>query len=109
MPGLETGTYGAVDAAFAEYGRIAKTEHLLRVVDPVDDTYRPQMNRQSPVQESGYKPARDVCDGKRGTIHQAYGDGMEGQRRAGPGPQRHGAVDHEVHRRRRCPAEWRGS
>ncbi|SDM18908.1 Tn3 transposase DDE domain-containing protein [Nonomuraea maritima] len=32
--------------AFAEYGRIAKTEHLLRVVDPpVDDTYRRQMNR----------------------------------------------------------------
>ena len=26
--------------AFAEYGRIAKTEHLLRVVDTVDDTYR---------------------------------------------------------------------
>ncbi len=25
-------------AAFAEYGRIAKTEHLLRMVDPVDDT-----------------------------------------------------------------------
>nr|WP_218902353.1 transposase [Streptomyces sp. OV198] len=23
--------------AFAEYGRIARTEHLLRVVDPVDD------------------------------------------------------------------------
>jgi hypothetical protein len=39
-------------AAFAEYGRIAKTEHLLRVVDPVDDTYRRQMNRQLTVQES---------------------------------------------------------
>jgi TnpA family transposase len=25
--------------AFAEYRRIAKTLHLLRVVDPVDDTY----------------------------------------------------------------------
>ncbi|MFC5827614.1 Tn3 family transposase [Nonomuraea insulae] len=32
--------------AFAEYGRIAKTEHLMRMVDPVDDTYRWQMNRQ---------------------------------------------------------------
>jgi TnpA family transposase len=100
MPGVETGTYGAVEnlarnrvnlnkvithwpdmlkvagslvtnqvraydllrmfgrdgrptplgAAFAEYGRIAKTEHLLRVVDPVDDTYRRQMNRQLTVQ-----------------------------------------------------------
>ncbi|MDQ0717872.1 TnpA family transposase [Streptomyces luteogriseus] len=35
--------------AFAEYGRIAKTLHLLRAVDPVDDTYRRQMNRQLTV------------------------------------------------------------
>ncbi|MQY37095.1 hypothetical protein SRB17_50990 [Streptomyces sp. RB17] len=66
-------------AAFAEYGRIAKTEHLLRVVDPVDDTYRRQMNRRLTVQESRHKLARDVCHGKRGTIHQAYRDGMEDQ------------------------------
>ncbi|MGW2594884.1 Tn3 family transposase [Streptomyces sp. NPDC001515] len=129
MPGVETGTYGAVEdlarnrvnlnkvithwpdmlkvagslvtnqvraydllrmfgrdgrptplgSAFAEYGRIAKTEHLLRVVDPVDDTYRRQMNRQLTVQESRHKLARDVCHGKRGTIHQAYRDGMEDQ------------------------------
>lgn len=65
--------------AFAEYGRIAKTEHLLRVVDPVDDTYRRQMNRQLTVQESRHKLARDVCHGKRGTIHQAYRDGMVDQ------------------------------
>ena len=129
MPGVETGTYGAVEElarnrvnlnkvithwpdmlkvagslvtnqvraydllrmlgrenrpvplgqAFAEYGRIAKTEHLLRVVDPVDGTYRRQMNRQLTVQESRHKLARDVCHGKRGTIHQAYRDGMEDQ------------------------------
>jgi hypothetical protein len=129
MPGVETGTYGAVEdlarnrvnlnkvithwpdmlkvarslvtnqvraydllrmfgregrptplgAGFAEYGRIAKTEHLLRVVDPVDDTYRRQMNRQLTAQESRHKLARDVCHGKRGTIHQAYRDGMEDQ------------------------------
>nr|WP_221889032.1 Tn3 family transposase [Streptomyces sp. WAC04770] len=66
-------------AAFAECGRIAKTEHLLWVVDPVDDTYRRQMNRQLTVQESRHKLARDVCHGKRGTIHQAYRDGMEDQ------------------------------
>lgn len=64
-------------AAFAEYGRIAKTEHLLRVVDPVEGTYRGQMNRQLTVQESRHKLARDVCHGKRGTIHLAYRDGME--------------------------------
>ncbi|GAA0418556.1 hypothetical protein GCM10010357_44880 [Streptomyces luteireticuli] len=37
------------------------------------------MNRQLTVQESRHKPARDVCHGKRGTIHQAHWDGMEGQ------------------------------
>lgn len=50
-------------AAFVEYGRMAKTEHLLRVVDPVDDTYRQQMNRQLTVQESRHKLARDVRHG----------------------------------------------
>jgi TnpA family transposase len=38
--------------AFAAYGRIAKTEHLLRGVDPVGDTYRRQMNRQLTVRKS---------------------------------------------------------
>lgn len=61
---------------FAEYGRIARTEHLLRVVDPVADTYRRQMNRQLTVQESHHKPARDVCHGECGTVHQAYRDGI---------------------------------
>lgn len=57
--------------AFAEYGRIAKTLHLLAVVDPVDDTYRRRMNRQLTVQESRHKLARDICHGKRGHIMQA--------------------------------------
>jgi hypothetical protein len=52
---------------------------LLRVVDPVDGTYRRQMNRQLTVQESRHKPARDVCHSKCGTIRQAYRDGTEGQ------------------------------
>ncbi len=37
------------------------------------------MNRQLTVQESRHKLARDVCHGKRGTIHQAYRDGREDQ------------------------------
>ena len=49
------------------------------MVDPVDDTYLMDMNRQLTVQESRHKLARDVCHGKRGTIHQAYRDGMEDQ------------------------------
>jgi TnpA family transposase len=63
----------------AEYGRTAKTLHLLAVVDPVDDTHRRQMHKQLTVQESRHKLARDICHGKKGTIHQAYRDGMEDQ------------------------------
>ncbi|GAA1229233.1 hypothetical protein GCM10009665_19590 [Kitasatospora nipponensis] len=47
----------------------------MRMVDPVDDTYRRQMNRQVTGQESRHKLARDVCHGKRGTIYLAYRDG----------------------------------
>ncbi len=66
--------------AFAEYGRIAKTLHLLRVVDPVDDTYRRQMNLQLTVQESRHKLARDIRPGKRGQIMQAYRTGSPADR-----------------------------
>ncbi len=50
-----------------------------RVVDPVDDTYRRQMNRQLAVQESRHKLARDICHGKRGQIMEAYREGQEDQ------------------------------
>lgn len=42
----------------------------------MDDTYRRQMNRELAVQEFRHKLAGDVCHGKRGTIHQAFPDGM---------------------------------
>ncbi|MGJ5895784.1 Tn3 family transposase [Streptomyces sp. V2] len=66
-------------AAFAEYGRIDKTMHLLALVDPVDDTYRRLMNRQLTVQESRHRLARAICHGGRGQIRQAYRDGQEDQ------------------------------
>ncbi|MFI6458633.1 transposase [Streptosporangium amethystogenes] len=65
--------------AFAEYGRIAKTLHLLAIVDPVDDTYRRTVNRQLTVQESRHALARDLCHGRRGRIMQAYREGQEDQ------------------------------
>lgn len=66
-------------AAFAEYGRIDKTLHLLALVDPVDDTYRRLMNRQLTVQESRHRLARAICHGGRGQIRQAYREGQEDQ------------------------------
>ncbi|MEU6097302.1 hypothetical protein [Streptomyces sp. NPDC047079] len=43
-----------------------------------------ERNRQLTVQESRRKLARDVCHGKRGTIHQAYRDGMRTTARLSP-------------------------
>lgn len=53
-------------AAFAEYGRIDKTMHLLAVADPVDDTYRRLMNRQLTVQESRHRPSGEPVIGSTG-------------------------------------------
>ena len=65
--------------AFAEYGRIDKTMHLLNLVDPIDSTYRRRMNRQLTVQESRHTMARSVCHGKRGRIQQPMRQGQEDQ------------------------------
>jgi TnpA family transposase len=73
------GRLSPLGQAFAEYGRIDKTMHLLALCDPVDDTYRRRMNRQLTVQESRHRLARAICHGKRGTIMQAYRDGQEDQ------------------------------
>ncbi|MCU1686909.1 MAG: Tn3 family transposase [Amycolatopsis sp.] len=73
------GRMSPLGQAFAEYGRIEKTLHLLAVVDPVDDTYRRRMNRQLTVQESRHRLARTICHGKRGAMMQAYREGQEDQ------------------------------
>jgi len=65
--------------AFAEYGRIAKTLHLLAMIDPVDDTHRRVVNTQTTVQESRHRLARKVFHGKRGQLHQPYREGQEDQ------------------------------
>ncbi|MFC8262329.1 Tn3 family transposase [Streptomyces sp. NPDC057291] len=56
----------SLGAAFAEYGRIDKTMHLLALVDPMDDTYRRLMNRQLTVQESRHRLARAVLPRRPG-------------------------------------------
>jgi TnpA family transposase len=53
----------ALGQAFAEYGRIAKTLHLLAYVD-VDDTYRRQIGAQLNVQEARHQLARRTFHGQ---------------------------------------------
>jgi TnpA family transposase len=65
--------------AFAEYGRIAKTLHLLALVDPVDEGYRRTIHRQLTVQESRHRLARKIFHGQRGELRQAYREGQEDQ------------------------------
>jgi TnpA family transposase len=56
--------------ALAEYGRIAKTLHLLAMVDPVDETYRRTVTRQLTIGESRHSLARKILHGHRGDIMQ---------------------------------------
>jgi TnpA family transposase len=63
--------------AFAEYGRVDKTLHLLAVVDPVDESYRRRVTRQLNIQESRHRLARKIFHGQRGELRQAYREGQE--------------------------------
>jgi TnpA family transposase len=65
--------------AFAEYGRIDKTLHLLGILDPIDDTYHRRLNKQLTVQESRHRLARKICHGGGGQIRQPYREGQEDQ------------------------------
>jgi hypothetical protein len=65
--------------AFAEYGQIAKTLHLLALADPADDGYRRTVNTQLTVQESRHRLARKIFHGRRDELRQAYREGQEDQ------------------------------
>ncbi|GAT70050.1 transposase [Planomonospora sphaerica] len=65
--------------AFTEYGRIAKTLHLLALVDPVDEGYRRTVTTQLTVQESRHRLARKLFHGQRGELRQPYREGQEDQ------------------------------
>jgi TnpA family transposase len=64
--------------AFTEYRRIAKSLHLLAVIDS-DDTYRRQGNGQLTIQESRHQLARRIFHGQRGELRQRYREGQEDQ------------------------------
>jgi len=64
-------------AAFAEYGRAAKTLHLLAMCDPDDQTYRRTVHTQLTVQESRHRLARKLFHGQRGELRQRDREGQE--------------------------------
>lgn len=73
------GNPSPLGAAFAEYGRAAKTLHLLAMCDPVDETYRRTVHVQLTVQESRHRLARKIFHGSRGEIRKRYREGQEDQ------------------------------
>ncbi|MGG5173242.1 Tn3 family transposase [Pseudarthrobacter sp. J1738] len=75
----ENGSPAPLGAALIEYGRIAKTLHLLSLIDPTDETYRRAINSQLTVQESRHRLARAIFHGRRGQIYQRYREGQEDQ------------------------------
>ncbi len=64
--------------AFAAYGRLPKTLHLLAYVD-IDDTYRRQLGAQLTIQESRHQLGRRIFHGQRGELRQHYREGQEDQ------------------------------
>ena len=64
--------------ALADYGKIAKTLHLLAMCDP-DEAYRRTVHTQLTVQESRHRLARKIFHGQRGELRQRYREGQEDQ------------------------------
>jgi len=63
--------------ALAEYGRIAKTTHMLAYID--DSDYRRQIRGQLNKHEARHSLARKVFYGQRGQLRQRYREGQEDQ------------------------------
>ncbi|MGW2461824.1 Tn3 family transposase [Streptomyces sp. NPDC001761] len=63
--------------AFAHYGRIFKTLHLLQFVP--DEGYRRMIGAQLNVTEARHRLARRIIFGQRGELRQHYREGVEDQ------------------------------
>ncbi|MDS1269264.1 Tn3 family transposase [Lipingzhangella sp. LS1_29] len=63
--------------AFAHYGRIVKTLHLLQFLH--DESYRRMITAQLNVSESRHGLARKICFGNRGELKQRYRKELEDQ------------------------------
>lgn len=64
--------------AIAEYGRIAKSLHVLAFVDS-DDRYRRQIHTRLNTHESRHALARLIFHGRKGELRQHYREGQEDQ------------------------------
>lgn len=73
-----SGTPSTLGRAIAEYGRIAKTMHLLDFIDQ-DDSYRREVHQLLAMQESRHALARRVFHGHAGEILEPYRTGQEEQ------------------------------
>ncbi len=65
-------------AAIADYGRVAKTLHILAMTD-VDDTRRRVVSHQLNLQEGRHRIGRKIFFGRRGQLRQPYRVGQEDQ------------------------------
>jgi TnpA family transposase len=63
--------------AFAHYGHIFKTLHLLQFLH--DEPYRRMIGAQLNVSEGRHQLARKICFGNRGELRQRYRQGLEDQ------------------------------
>jgi len=63
--------------AFAQYGRIFKTLHILSCVD--DEPYRREIKGIRNLQEGRHDLARTAFHGRKGELRHGYRDGMEDQ------------------------------
>lgn len=64
--------------ALADYGKSAKTLHLLAMCDP-DESYRRTVHVQLNTQESRHRLARKIFHGQRGELRQRSREGQEDQ------------------------------
>ena len=71
------GSLNGLGEAIATYGRIAKTLHVLALVD--DEPYRRESKGMRNLQEGRHSLARHLFHGRRGQLYQAYREGMEDQ------------------------------
>jgi TnpA family transposase len=63
--------------AFAHYGRIFKTLHILQVLH--DESYRRMIGSQLNLHESRHALARRIRHGQQGQLRERYREGMEDQ------------------------------